>query len=195
VSSAPSHHLTAEEYLEIERKAPTKSELIHGRMYAMAGASRAHTKLVANIVRSLGNQLAGKDCDVYPQDLRLKVSETGMYTYPDLAVVCGEARFEDKNGDTLLNPAVIVEVLSDSTEAYDRGAKFLHYQRLPSLKAYVLVSQSEPRLECYTRSEHDWSYSQAHGVDSRLSLPAISCDLKLAEVYDRVQLEGSTKAP
>jgi len=144
MSALPKPFVTPEQYLEIERKADYKSEYHSGQVFAMAGASREHNLLVGSIVRRLGNLLDGRPCETYPSDMRVLVSATGLYTYPDVSVACGEPEFLDGSLDVLLNPLLIVEVLSPSTESYDRGAKFALYQRLPSLQEYVLVSQNAP---------------------------------------------------
>ncbi len=130
---------TPAEYLAWERAAPDKHEFLGGEIFAMAGASFAHNKIVGNIVGELRDALRDRPCDVTPSDLRVKIPAVGLYTYPDAVVVCGEPQFEDDKLDTLLNPTVIVEVLSDSTEAYDRGKKFRYYRTIPSLRDYVLV--------------------------------------------------------
>jgi Uma2 family endonuclease len=129
------------EYLALERAAEHRHEYVSGRVYAMTGASREHNVIATNTSRALGNQLSGRPCETYQSDMRVKVSETGMYTYPDVVVACGTPAFEDAYVDTLLNPTVIIEVLSPSTEAYDRGEKFAHYRRLPSLREYLLIAQ------------------------------------------------------
>jgi Uma2 family endonuclease len=132
--------LTPEEYLARERQVDTKSEFYDGELFAKAGASRSHNLIVGNVTGELRAQLRGRPCEVYPADMRVKVSETGLYAYPDVVVVCGEPRFEDEHLDTLLNPTVIVDVLSPSTEAYDRGEKFAQYRKLASLREYVLIA-------------------------------------------------------
>lgn len=192
--------LTPEQYLEIERKAEYKSEYFSGQMFAMAGASRAHNVITGNIIRRLGNHLDGTPCETYPSDMKVLVSATGLYTYPDVSVACGEPQFLDRQGDVLLNPLVIVEVLSETTEAYDRGAKFALYQRIESLQEYVLVSQDQARVERYVRKENgQWLYSRMDGLEGELRLDALDCRLALAEVYARVQFpteeqEASVKA-
>lgn len=133
--------LTPAEYLAIDRKAEFKSEYFAGEMFAMSGASFKHNQVVANLIAETAARLKGGPCQIVPSDLRLSVSPTGLYTYPDAMVVCGEPEFIDDHFDTLINPTVIFEVLSDSTESYDRGAKFRHYRSLDSLQAYVLISQ------------------------------------------------------
>ena len=134
-------------------------------------------------------QLKARPCTTYPSDMRVKVSPTGLYTYPDVTVVCGEARFEDNQQDTLLNPTLIVEVLSESTEAYDRGGKFAHYRKLTSLMEYVLITQTKPHIEHYVRQpDNQWLLSEADSVPDTIHLPSIECHLALAEVYDKVDI-------
>ena len=140
MSSQIQKHYTPEEYLALERQAQYKSEYYAGEIFAMAGASRWHNLIVTNVLRELSLQLKGRPCTTYPSAMRVKISPTGLYTYPDVTVVCGAARFEDTQQDTLLNPTLIVEVLSESTEAYDRGGKFAHYRKLNSLLEYVLIT-------------------------------------------------------
>jgi Uma2 family endonuclease len=141
MSAAVKTRYTREEYLALERKSPIKHEYHDGEMFAMAGVSRAHSLIAGNLFRVVSTQLVDRPCEVHINDIRVLVSPTGLYTYPDIVTVCGEARFEDSEVDTLLNPNAIVEVLSASTEAYDRGKKFAHYRRLESLQEYVMVAQ------------------------------------------------------
>lgn len=180
-------YLTPEEYLAIERRSETKSEYLDGEMFAMTGGTRRHSLAIGNLVRELSLQLKKRPCQVYPSDLRVHIPATGLYTYPDVIVVCGEPRFQDENQDTLLNPTVIIEVLSPTTEAYDRGKKFQHYQSIESLVEYLLVSQSEPRIEQFLRQDDNrWLLAAATGLDTTLALPSIRCELALVEVYDKV---------
>ena len=179
--------ITAADYLALERQADAKSEYLNGYIYAMSGASRSHNRITFNLTRRIGNQLGGRRCEGYVNDMRVKVSPTGLYTYPDVVVVCGEPRFEDQHVDTLLNPTVIIEVLSDSTEAYDRGEKFAHYRALESLTDYLLVAQDQPRIEHFRRQpDGRWLYSVADGLGSQVEIADIGCVLQLAEVYERV---------
>lgn len=183
----PQELLSPTEYLELERRAEDRSEYFAGEIFAMAGASQRHNLLVANLVRLLGNQLVTKDCNVYPSDLRVKIEAFEKYTYPDVSVACGENLFEDEHRDVLLNPSVIFEVLSESTEAYDRGRKFEHYQALPSLVDYVLVTQDAFRIEQFTRQGvHRWTYRDHHIAEDVIRLESIGCELVLAEVYLKV---------
>lgn len=190
MSSQVQARYTPEEYLTLERQAPYKSEYYAGDIFAMAGASRWHNLIVANVVREISLQLKGRPCTTYPSDLRVKITSTGLYTYPDVTVVCGEAQFEDGAQDTLLNPTLIVEVLSDSTEAYDRGGKFAHYRKLASLQAYVLITQTKPHVEQYIRQpDSRWLLAaEADSLEDVLHLPVIDCRLALAEVYDKVDI-------
>jgi Uma2 family endonuclease len=180
--------LTPEEYLALERQAQHKSEYVNGRIYAMTGASRAHNLIVGNLVRELGTQLRGRPCETYASDMRVKVNQTGLYTYPDVVVVCGEPHFEDAQVDTLLNPTAIIEVLSESTESYDRGEKFAHYRRLQSLQEYVLIAQDKVRAECYVREGDRWILSEVAELDETLVLTSVGCTLRLRDVYERVDL-------
>jgi len=188
VSSDPKMLLTEEEYLAVERRAEFRSEFHGGEMFAMAGASRRHNRIVTNLVTALDNQLRQRPCNVYSNDMRVKVPNTGLFTYPDLVVTCGEEMFADDGQDTLLNPLVIIEVLSDSTEAYDRGKKFEHYQSIDSLSTYVLVAQDARRIEQYVRQEggRTWIYAEAHEADAVVRIEAIACDLKLEDIYAKV---------
>lgn len=180
-------HLTPEEYLAIERRAETRSEYLDGEMFAMTGGSRNHNLIVLNIGRELSLHLKKQPCEVYVSDQRVRIPATGLYTYPDVVVVCGEPRFEDAELETLLNPTLLIEVLSRTTEAYDRGKKFEHYQTIPSLAEYLLVSQDSFRVEQYLRQgDHRWLLTSVTGREGRIALPSIQCELVLAEVYDKV---------
>ena len=182
---------TPQAYLQMERCATTRSEYVNGEIFAMSGASRGHNRLTVSIVSELDLQMKGRTCNVYVNDLWVKVNETGMYTYPDVVVVCGEEQFEDEELDTLLNPTVIIEVLSPSTEAYDRGGKFAHYRQVASLSEYLLVSQETLHVEHYIRQpDGQWLLSYASGGEAVVDLPTIGCRLSLAEVYKKTGLLG-----
>ena len=183
----PKPYLTPEEYLALERQAETKSEYWQGEVYALAGASRQHNLVAANLTAALNLQLRSWPCEVYASDMRVKVARADHYSYPDVAVVCGQAEFEDRSEDTLLNPTVLIEVLSPSTEGYDRGAKFELYRTLESLSDYLLISQSRPIIEHYTRQPDDhWLLSTYKGLEAVTPIPSIGCELRLADVYDKV---------
>ncbi len=176
--------LNVEDYLAIERKAETRSEFLDGEMFAMTGASRVHNLLVANLLAALHRELLARDCTVYPSDMRVKVEKTGLYTYPDVVVTCGAERLEDEHGDTLLNPVAIFEVLSSTTEAYDRGAKFEHYQQLDSLAEYVLIAQDKVRVEQFVRQGGGrWLYFEAHERGARIALQSLGIAIELTDIY------------
>jgi Uma2 family endonuclease len=198
MSAQPQSFLTAQDYLAWERQQETRHEYLNGQIFAMTGASRAHNVLCLNLAASLHQQFRGKPCEVYANDMRVKVSETGMYTYPDLVVACGEPRFEDQAVDTLLNPVLIIEILSDSTERYDRGAKFSHYRSLPSLQEYLLVSQTECRIEHYVRQPgNHWLLTEYQDLHDCIDLNSLGSQLTLSEVYERIlpikQIEALAK--
>ena len=178
---------TPEEYLALERKATQKSEYVNGQVFAMSGASRAHNLIAGNVYREISSQLKGRPCEAYVSDMRVKVSTTGLYSYPDVVAVCGEIRFDDEQKDTLLNPTVLVEVLSSSTEAYDRGEKFALYRRLESLQEYVLIAQDKVRVEHFVRQGDQWVLTEASNLDDTVHLASIGCRLALREVYDKVE--------
>jgi Uma2 family endonuclease len=179
--------LTPEEYLEIERKAEFKSEYFNGEIFAMAGASRPHNRIVSNIIRTLDTQLLKRDCNIYPSDMRVKIKKIGKYTYPDVVVTCGKEIFEDDHVDTLLNPVVIFEILSDSTEAYDRGKKFQHYQFIESLAEYILITPDAIRVEQYVRqNDKTWVYDSYQNIDDVVKLDSVGCELALKELYVKV---------
>jgi Uma2 family endonuclease len=182
---------TPEHYLALERQAQHRSEYINGCIFAMAGASRQHNLIAGNVFGELRAQLRGRPCEVYINDMRVKISITGLYTYPDVVALCGDPVFEDAHVDTLLNPGVIIEVLSDSTEAYDRGEKFAHYRRLKSLRHYVLIAQDKVRVEHYVRQGEQWVLSEASALDSTVPLASIGCEVVLREIYERVEFPGN----
>jgi len=187
MSTGPKHFITPEEYLNRERQAEHRSEYYRGEMFAMAGASANHNLIVLNTGSHLREQLKSKPCRVYPSDLKLRVEATGLFTYPDLSIVCGEPRLESDHGDVLLNPVVLVEVLSDSTEAYDRGKKFEHYRTIPSLQHYILITQDRHSIDCFTRSNGEsWNLTSCKGLSGKITLEAIECELLGSEVYDKV---------
>jgi len=188
MSTQPIPSLTAEQYLAIERNCEQKHEFFRGEMFAMSGATRAHNQITFNLARVLGNQLLDRECTAYVNDMRVNITPTGLYTYPDVIVTCEEPMFEDGQLDTLLNPQVIIEVLSESTEKYDRGKKFEHYRQIHSLTDYVLVSQDHAQIERFTRQQDDqWLLSEASGLGATLGLPAVDCQLVLADIYAKVE--------
>jgi len=190
----PDDYISSADYLVAERQAPTKHEYINGRVYAMSGATRSHNRISLDTAIALSNQLGDSDCEAFVNDMRVKVPATELYTYPDVIVACGP-KLEDDSFDTLLNPTVIIEVLSPSTERFDRGDKFGHYQRLDSLQDYVLVAQDRPRVEHYSRRENQqWLLTVVDDMNKNVMLDSVHCILALKDIYRRVQFEP-TAAP
>lgn len=189
MSVARATSLTPEEYLQHERKAEYKSEFLRGEVFAMAGATPQHALVVTNLVGELSSRLRKSACNVYSSDLRLRVSPTGLYTYPDVMVVCGNAEFADDQNDTLTNPALIVEVLSESTHNYDRGEKFQHYRTLPSLKEYLTAAQDAVHVEQWTRQpDGRWLLTEFDDPAAELALESIGVRIGIAGLYEKVQL-------
>ena len=191
MSALPEPYLAPEEYLAIERKAAYKSEYSDGEMYAMSGASREHNRITVNLVRVIGNQLRGSSCEPFSADMRVRIPFPRRYVYPDLVVACGEAEFEDDELDVLLNPVLIIEVLSPSTENYDRGTKLGWYRRISSLREYVLVSQDSPHIERFVKRDEGWVLTDTDGIEAVVRLESIGCQLALADIYDRVVFPAS----
>jgi Uma2 family endonuclease len=190
-SSVRQPRLTFAEYLVLERGSETKHEFLDGRTWAMAGGTIEHAQLAANVIGELHAQLRGRGCRVFTSDLRVRVAATGLATYPDVTVVCGAIEPDADDEHTVRNPVVLVEVLSDSTEAYDRSEKFAHYRRIPSLRAYVLVSQTEARIEVYGRNDDgSWTLHEARPPGAAV-IAAVDCRLDVATVYEEVSLAAS----
>jgi Uma2 family endonuclease len=187
----PRPKMTPQEYLRFERASEIKHEFYNGDIFAMSGASEEHNVITANIVAALHGQLRQRLCKLYPSDMRVFIPATGLYTYPDVTAVCGTPQFEDKEFDTLLNPTVIIEVLSPSTEKYDRGKKFEHYRSIPSLREYVLIAQDEARIQCFSLQNDFWVFDEAVALDAILTLTSIECTLALSDVYEKVTFEDS----
>jgi Uma2 family endonuclease len=193
---------TVEEYLALERESEERHEYLDGQIYAMAGESTQHGDISVNLVRDVSTQLKGTPCRVWTKDSKVlsgpaikhSRSKKGLFSYPDLVVVCGEPRFLDEHKDVLLNPTVIIEVLSLTTESFDRGEKFRRYRtQIPSLTDYVLVSQAWPLIERFRRQTNDeWILSTAIDIESSLQIASIDCTLHLSEVYDRVTFPEET---
>jgi Uma2 family endonuclease len=202
VSTQPKTLITPEQYLEIERKAEYRSEYYQGEMFpmggevlAMAGASIAHNRVVGNLFATLHQQLRSRPCSVFSTDTRVFVAATGLYTYPDVVAVCGELQVLDARKDTLLNPSVLAEVHSPSTEAYDRGRKFEQYQSIESFKEYLLIASDRMHVDRYTRQVDGlWLLASASLPCDSLELPSIGCRITLADLYEKVNL-AETAAP
>jgi len=179
--------LTEAEYFGIERAAEFKSEFFDGETFAMAGGTPQHSLIATNLAREFGNRLMNGRCLAYNADLRLKIEATGLCTYPDLSVICGPLRFAPGTDDTVVNPTLLVEVLSVSTEAYDRGRKFEHYRQVPTLQEYLLVSQTEPRIEQFIRQpDGRWLLNEAAGLEKGLESPSLKITISLGEVFAKV---------
>jgi Uma2 family endonuclease len=192
MTAQPVPQLSFEDWLAAERAATDqRSEFIAGEVFAMTGATETHNLIVANVVRELGNALKGKPCRVYPSDLKVRIEAENIGTYPDAMVICGDRTFYDDRRDVVTNPTLIVEVLSESSEAYDRGNKFRHYRALPSLQAYLLLSQQRVQAELFVRQpDGSWNLSVFADPTDRIPLAAIGAELVLGEAYDKVELES-----
>jgi len=191
VASSTVTKLTEEQYLSLDRAAESRSEFLAGEMFAMSGASMQHGRLQRNLITQLTVSLGVGPCEAFGSDFRVRVSGR-MYTYPDVLVVCGEPALADGHQDVLLNPAVIFEVLSPSTEKYDRGLKFLHYRSIESLREYVLVDQNQVLVEQYTRqADNTWTLRDYLSLDAELKLDSLGVSLPLNRIYDRVELPAA----
>jgi Uma2 family endonuclease len=184
-------YVTYAEYLATEEVSETKHEWLNGEVFAMAGGTLPHGALAAAVIAALSAALRGRPCRVFTSDVRVRVQETGLSTYPDVSVACGRLETAPEDRHALVNPVVLVEVLSDATEAYDRGEKFAHYRRIPSLQEYVLVSQSKPRIEVFRRTTGGkWELDEAE-AGATLELTSVGCQLSVDEIYrDPLAVEG-----
>lgn len=185
----PKPFITEAEYLALERDSLVKHEYYDGEIFAMSGATEAHNLIAANVVASLHGQLRRRPSRVYGSDMRVKVLRTGLNTYPDVSAVCGQLQFAHDTRDTLVNSVLIIEVLSPSTERYDRGMKFQNYRTIDSLQDYILIAQDELQIEHYSRQRKgQWLLNEASGSEATLALPSLQCQLALADVYEKVEL-------
>lgn len=189
MSRQPKTYITPDEYLAFEREAEYKNEYFDGEIFAMVGASRKHNLITINIASSLHTQLRKRPCEVYSSDMRIRIPNASIYTYADLTVACGEPKFEDAQVDTLLNPDLIVEVLSKSTASYDRRQKFAFHRTIESLTDYILVSQDSFHVEHYVKQADDrWLLADFRSLEDVLQLDSVQCSLALGEIYDKVAL-------
>jgi Uma2 family endonuclease len=188
MSSQLNSRLTPDEYLAFERRSELRHEYIDGELFAMSGASEPHNQIVVNLIREISTQFRGRPCKVYTNDMRVRIMGTSRYVYPDAVALCGPPHFEDQEQDTLTNPNLIVEVLSTTTEAYDRGEKFEYYRRIETLTEYVLIAQDKPHVEQFFRqSNGQWLFTETSGMEKTIELPSVGCQLSLAELYDKVE--------
>ena len=187
MSRKPNTFVRTEEYLAFERAAEYKNEYFDGEIVAMTGASRRHNLINVNVLSEFRGQLKKAPCEVYPSEMRVRIPAANLYTYPDVTVVCGEPEFEDDYVDTLLNPTLVVEVLSKSTASYDRTLKSSYYRTLESLKEYLLISQDEYKVEQYVRQQGGrWLLTDIVSLEGRVELASVPCALELREVYHKV---------
>ncbi len=187
-SVAAQTYLTPQEYITAERKATLKSEYLSGEIVAMSGASHEHNLITVNTVNGLYNQLADQGCRVFASDMRVGIGAGDSYFYPDIAVVCDKPRFEDNEFDTLINPIIVIEVLSQSTEASDKGEKFRRYRQLESLQEYVLISQDQVQVERYHRQDKNWTSSEFTSLEDVLPLISVEAELSLQQIYRFVEV-------
>jgi Uma2 family endonuclease len=188
MSTAPQRYYTEAEYLALDRASEIRYEFYRGEIFAMSGASLQHNRINFNLSGCLHGQLKDRDCEAFANDMRVKVQSTTLYTYPDIVITCNKPRFLDSDVDTLLNPQVVIEVLSDSTEKYDRGKKFEHYRTVPSLREYVLVAQDRAHIDRFSLNEQgQWVLDDASGLDAVIELTSVECRLPLADVYAKVE--------
>lgn len=190
MSAQPYEYLSLQQYFELEATSEIKHEYYRGATYAITGASARHNLIVANIIGLLHSQLRGSPCRVFPSDLRLKIEQTGLYTYPDVSVICGTIQFDAGRQDTVTNPSVLIEVLSPRTENYDRGKKFEHYRTIETLQVYIVVAQDRMHIEQYIRQdEHRWLLVDFFTPEQVLQIDTTDCNLPLADVYEYISFE------
>jgi Uma2 family endonuclease len=192
MASQPKTYYSPEEYLALERSCETKHEYYNGEIFAMGGASKQHVLIVTNVVVELGSELKEGPCAVYSTDLRVQVAPSGLYTYPDVIVLCDEPRFSDEQEDTLLNPALIIEVLSESTKDYDRGGKFEQYRTIDSFVEYLLIAQDRPHIEHHTRQpDGTWILHETNSLESTIQLKSVPCSLRIADIYAKIDFPAT----
>lgn len=191
MSAVPEQYLSLNDYVALEESSGIKHEFFAGDAYAMTGGSPQHNLIAANVISSLRPQLRGKSCRIYTSDQRLYVKATGLYTYADASIVCGPAQFAEVPASTITNPVVIIEVLSPSTENYDRGKKSRQYRQIESLRAYLLIAQDSAHVELYVRQEKNrWLLIESSEQDAVVSLDAIGCTMMVKDIYEDVEFDG-----
>jgi Uma2 family endonuclease len=193
MSSQLHTRLTPDEYLAFERSSEIRHEYVDGELVAMSGASRQHNQIVVNVSREISVQFKGRPCFVYTNDMRVRIMGTSHYVYPDAVALCGSPLFEDQEQDTLTNPNLVVEVLSTTTEAYDRGEKFEYYRSIETCNEYLLIAQDKPHVERFSRqSDGQWLFTATSGLGNSIELKSVDCRLLLAELYDKVEFGSET---
>lgn len=195
MASIPDPPISPEEYLRRERLAEERSEFVDGYVVAMSGASVPHNIIASNLNALYRNALKGSPCRPLGSDMKVRTPASRLFTYPDLTIVCGQLELHDEEKDVLLNPTVIIEILSPSTEKWDRGGKFARYQSIPSLQDYVLVSQEIPRVERFSRNGEEWTLANSIGLDATLRLPSVGVEVGLADIYEDVEFDPMTPNP
>jgi Uma2 family endonuclease len=189
MTAQPKPYWTEQEYIAFERTSMIKHEYFDGHIYAMTGASRRHNLIAGNTLAALHSQLRKGPCQIFPSDMRVKIQKTGLYTYPDLVIICGEAQFTDDALDTLHNPLVLIEILSPSTERYDRGMKAQQYRMIESLRDYMLIAQDAYHIEHYARQDTgQWLLQEVTGLETHLTITSIASTLLLEDVYEKVDM-------
>jgi len=189
MNAIPEQYISLEDYFKLDEISDNKHEYYQGAVFAMTGASEDHNKIVVSTVRNLDVQLDGKPCRPYSGDFRLKIEAFELYTYPDISVICGDTQLADGRRDTFVNPTVLIEVLSESTETYDRGKKAESYRTIPSLREYLLIAQDRPYVERYRRQGQDWLLTEYRSLVDEISLDSIGCTLPLVAIYRRVNFD------
>lgn len=186
-SAAAENTMTIEDYLVLDRQSEQRHEYLEGKIFAMSGGSPWHAQIIANLGAELRTALRDRPCWVFVSDLRLRVDASGLYTYPDVTVACGELRFADEQADTLVDPTLVVEVLSPSTADYDRGSKFAHYRQIPTLGDYLVVAQDRAHAELWSRSDSGrWLLTDIDGLDGKIELPSLEVTLEMSEIFHKV---------
>lgn len=193
-ATLPKRYITVEEFLAAEETSEVKHEYYNGEIFAMAGGTEQHDLLAGNTFASLHSQLRGRQCNVHTSDMMVKTNQAAnsIHTYPDVTVVCGPPEFENENRRVLLNPSLLVEVLSPSTQGYDRGAKFESYRSIPSFQEYILIAQDRVYMEHHIRQpDGSWNFTEHHNLTDEITLSSIDCTLLLAEIYESVELPSN----
>ena len=191
MSAAPYLYITEEDYLKMERVSPFKNEYYRGQIHAMAGATYRHSKIVSNLVNQIIPRIKKSGCSAFFSDLRIHVPNPPFYAYPDMVILCGKPQFSDEVADTIENPTVIIEVLSKSTENYDKSVKFGLYRFNRSFKEYILVHQDTPKVECFKKiDDFNWLQGEISDINQSYKLDSLNIDIKLADIYEEIEFDN-----